>query len=145
MRGDHRKARTIWQRLRGASVARVEVVLFLFVWLAYGAAVNSDHLVKFNLQQIGVEAIVERHQFYLEGSDVPELWPGGDVFLYQGHKYAAKQPGQFMVGAVVYWFLRVLGLRYADNYFLTSALVTFFTTSLVLAASAIAVFRISRK
>src|SRR5437016_5163415 len=145
MRAENRKALSLWQRLRGASITRVEVVLFLFLWLGYGAAINSDNLVKFNLQQIGVEAIVERHQFYLEGSAVPDLFPQGDVFLYQGHKYAAKQPGQSMVGAVVYWVLRVLGLRYANNYLLTSALVTFFTTSLVLAASAIAVFRISRK
>jgi hypothetical protein len=133
------------QAARATIITRVEVVLFLFLWLGYGAAINSDNLVKFNLQQIGVEAIVERHQFYLEGSAVPDLFPQGDVFLYQGHKYAAKQPGQSMVGAVVYWVLRALGLRYADNYLLTSALVTFFTTSLVLAASAVAVFRISRK
>src|SRR5882724_7049577 len=130
---------------RATIITRVEVVLFLFLWLGYGVAINSDNLVKFNLQQIAVEAIVERHQFYLEGSDVPELWPLGDVFLYQGHKYAAKQPGQSMAGAVVYWVLRALGLRYADKYLLTSALVTFFTTSLVLAISAVAVFRIARK
>jgi hypothetical protein len=145
MRAENRKARTLWQRLRSPSVTRVEVVLFLFLWVAYGAAIDSDNLIKFNLQQIGVEAIVERHQFYLEGSDVPELQPLGDVFLYQGHKYAAKQPGQFMAGAGVYWVLRGLGLSYKGNYLLTSALVTFFTTSLVLAVSALAVFRIARK
>ena len=145
MRADNREVQSLWQRVRGASAFRVEVLCFLILWLVYGAAINSDNLVKFNLQQIGVEAIVERHQFYLEGSDVPELWPGGDVFFYQGHKYAAKQPGQFMAGAAVYWVLRGLGLRYKDNYLLTSALVTFFTTSLVLAISAVAVFRIARK
>src|SRR6266851_1043303 len=107
MRAQDEKAGNLWQRVRGASAFRVEVLCFLVLWLVYGAAINSDNLVKFNLQQIGVEAIVERHQFYLEGSDVPELWPGGDVFLYQGHKYAAKQPGQFMAGAAVYWVLRV--------------------------------------
>lgn len=133
----------LWRRLRRASLVRIEVMLFLFLWLAYGAAINSDNLVKFNLQQIGIAAIVERHQFYLEGSDIPELWPGGDVFLYQGHKFAAKQPGQFMAGAGVYWVLRGLGLRYEDNYLLTSALVTFLTSALVLAASAVAVFRIA--
>ena len=73
---------------------------------------NSDNLVKFNLQQIGVEAMVERHQFYLEGSTAPQLWPQGDVFLFAGHKYAAKQPGQFMAGAAVYWVLRAFGLRW---------------------------------
>jgi hypothetical protein len=145
MRAENQKTLSVRQRRRGASLPRVEVVLFLFVWLAYGAAINSDNLVKFNLQQIGVEAIVERHQFYLEGSEVPELWPGGDVFLYQGHKYAAKQPGQFMAGASVYRVLRGLGLSYKNNYLLTSALVTLFTASLVLALSAVAVFKTARK
>jgi hypothetical protein len=145
MRGEDKKLRSFWRRIRGASFARVEVLLFLFLWLGYGTAINSGNLLKFNLQQIGVEALVERHQFYLDGSSVPELWPGGDVFLYEGRKYAAKQPGQFMAGAAVYWVLHALGLRYANNYLLTSALVTFLTTSLVLAASAVAVFRISRR
>jgi hypothetical protein len=144
-RAQNENSISLRQRLRLGPIARLEVLLFLFLWLGYGAAINSDNLVKFNLQQIGVEAIVERHQFYLEGSEVPELWPGGDVFFYQGHKFAAKQPGQSMAGAGVYWVLRAFGLRYANNYLLTSALVTFFTTSLWLAASAIAVFRISRR
>jgi MFS family permease len=127
------------------SMIRVEVLLFLLVWFAYGVVINSDNLLKFNLQQIGVEAIVERHEFYLEGSTAPELQPLGDVFLYQGHKYAAKQPGQFMAGALVYSVLSAFGLRYVNNYLLTSALVTFLTSSLVLALSAIAVFRIARE
>jgi hypothetical protein len=145
MRADEEKPKTFWHRLRRPSLIRLQVLLFLFLWLAYGAAINSDNLSQFNLQQIGVEAIVERHQFYLEGSDVPELFPQGDVFLFQGHKYAAKQPGQYMAGAVVYSVLSKLGLRYKDSYLLTSALVTFFTTSFVLALSAVAVFRIARK
>jgi hypothetical protein len=145
VRAGNQKSVSRLNRAHGASVVRVEVLLFLFLWLAYGAAINSDNLVKFNLQQIGVEAIVERHQFYLESSDVPELWPGGDVFLYRGHKYAAKQPGQFMAGAGVYWVLRGLGLTYKNNYLLTSALVTFLTTALVLAGSAVGVFRIARR
>ncbi len=130
-------------RSRAISILRLEVLLFLLVWCAYGVAINSDNLLKFNLQQIGVEAIVERHQFYLEGSTAPELQPLGDVFLHQGHKFAAKQPGQFMAGAVVYSVLNACGLRYVNNYLLTSALVTFLTASLVLALSAVAVFRIA--
>lgn len=125
-------------------VARFEVLLFLLLWFVYGAAINSDNLLQFNLQQIGVEAIVERGHFYLEGSVSTHLQPLGDVFLHDGHKYAAKQPGQFMAGAVVYAVLRACGLTYTDNYAVTAALVTFFTTSLVLAASAVAVFRIAR-
>ncbi|MGB8508469.1 MAG: hypothetical protein WCD76_08685 [Pyrinomonadaceae bacterium] len=126
------------------SITRVEILLFLSLWFVYGAAINSDNLLQFNLQQIGVEAIVERGHFYLEGSTSAHLQPLGDVFLHDGHKYAAKQPGQFMAGAVIYGVLRAVGLSYTNNYLLVSALVTFFTTSLALAASNIAVFRISR-
>jgi 4-amino-4-deoxy-L-arabinose transferase-like glycosyltransferase len=121
------------------------VLLFLLLWFAYGAAINSSNLLEFNLQQIGVEAMVERGHFYLEGSTSPHLQTRGDVFEYKGHKYAAKQPGQFMAGAIIYSLLHKLGLDYANNYLLTSALITFFTTSLVLAASGVALFEIARE
>ncbi len=137
---------SLWQRVSGGAVStiRLEVLLFLLLWFAYGVAINSANQSGFNLPHIGVEAIVERHQFYLEGSRVPELQPYGDVFLYQGHKYAAKQPGEAMAGAIAYSALRAAGLRYSENYLLTSALVTFLTTSLVLAASAVGVFGIAQ-
>ena len=122
------------------SAARLRVLLFLVLWLVYGAAINSSNLLDFDLQQIGVEAIVERGHFYLEGSKSAQLQTKGDVFEYRGHKYAAKQPGQFMAGSVVYFLLHQLGLGYVNHYLITSALVTFFTTSLVVAASGVALF-----
>lgn len=123
---------------------RLEIFLFLLVWLVYGLTVNSRNLEAFNLQQMGVEAIVERGSFYVEGSRSPQLQPLGDVFVYKGHKYAAKQPGQFMTGALVYFFLHLFGLDYLKNYLLTSALVTFFTASLVTAISAVVVYRLAQ-
>ena len=137
------KRNTIWIN-RATSVVRLEVLIFLLLWFAYGMAVNSDNQFRFNLPHVSVEAMVERHQLYLEGSSLPELQPWGDVFLYHGHKYAAKQPGEAMAGAIAYFALRAAGLRYSENYYLTSALVTFLTTSLVLAASAVGVFGIAR-
>jgi hypothetical protein len=127
------------------SATRLRLLLFLVVWFAYGAAINSSNLFDFDLQQIGVEALVERGHFYLEGSASPHLQTKGDVFEYRGHKYAAKQPGQFMAGAVAYFLLHKLGLNYVDHYLLASALVTFLTTSLVLAASGVALFGIARE
>lgn len=123
---------------------RLEILLFLLVWLAYGLTINSRNLEAFNLQQMGVEAIVERGAFHVEGSRSPRLQPLGDVFDYNGHKYAAKQPGQFMAGAIVYFFLHLAGLDYVNNYLLTSALVTFFTASLVAALSATLLYRLAR-
>lgn len=122
---------------------RLEILLSLLVWLAYGLTINSRNLEAFNLQQMGVEAIVERGAFHVEGSRSPRLQPLGDVFYYKGHKYAAKQPGQFMAGALVYFFLHLVGLDYVNNYLLTSALVTFFTASLVAALSAALLYRLA--
>ena len=132
----------------------LELSLFLFVWSVCGLAINSRNLNAFNLQQAGIEAMVERRQFSLEGSGTPQFQikvyyyedgrPFGDTFMYNGRQFAAKQPGQFMLGAVVYFFLRLFGLTYLGNYTLTSALVSFFTSSAATAAAALAVFRITR-
>jgi hypothetical protein len=124
---------------------RLSVLLFLLLWFAYGAAINSSNLLDFDLQQIGVEAMVERHHFFLEHEIPHHRQSKGDVFTYEGHNYAAKQPGQFMVGALVYFLLHKLGLSYVNNYLLTSALVTFFTTSFVLAVSGVAFLGIARE
>lgn len=131
----------------GARLVRLEWLLFLSLWLAYGVAANSGNLEAFRLQQAGVEAYVERGHLYLEGSSVPELQvkPVVDAFLYEGHVYPAKQPGQFMAGALAYLPLHALGLSYAGDYLLTAALVTFLTASLVMAAASIALFRAARE
>lgn len=127
-----------------ALFGRTEAILFISLWLIYGLLINSDNLQAFNLQQMGVESMVERGHFYLEGSTTQNLQPLGDTFSYAGHTYAAKQPGQFMVGAVVYYMLHYFGLSYRNNYLLCSALVTFLTTSLATAAAAVFVFRLAR-
>jgi hypothetical protein len=100
-------------------------------------------VTSFNLQQMGVEAIVERGVFHVDGSPTPELEPGGDVFEHDGHLYAAKQPGQFMAGALAYAPLHWLGLSYRSGFLLSAALVTFFTASLFTAAAAVAIFRLA--
>ena len=122
---------------------RTQLLLFLFLWFAYGLTINSGNLTAFGLQHAGIEAYVERHHLYLEGSQVEllKVQPVVDAFLYNGHIYPAKQPGQFMVGAVAYTPLHLLGLRYSNHYLLTAALVTFVTASLLTALGALAVFR----
>ena len=140
--GDHAQPNT-----RPTANARLALLLFLLLWLAYGVALNSGNLYAFGLQQIGIEAYVERRTFYIEGSPDPrfQVKPEGDCFLYDGHIYPAKQPGQFMAGALVYFPLHALGLSYRDNYLLTAALVTFFTASLLTALAGVAVFAAARE
>jgi hypothetical protein len=129
-----------WRRRLRSPQAR----LFLGLWLVYGILIDSGDLEAFNLQQMGVEAIVERGSLSVGGSPTPELQPGGDVFEHDGRLYAAKQPGQFFAGAFVYFFLHLLGLSYLENYLVVAALVTWLTASLATAAAATLLFRLAR-
>jgi hypothetical protein len=125
---------------------RVEVLLFLSLWFFYGCLINSGNLNAFGLQQAVVDAYVSRHHLYLEGATDPRfrVEPAGDAFLFNGHIYPAKQPAGFLMGALVYFPVRALGLNYSSNYLLVAALVTFFTASLVAAISAAFVFQTAR-
>ena len=136
-------------------VVFVELSLFIFVWLVCGLLINTRNLEAFNLQQAGIESMVERKQFSLEGSSTPQFQikvylypdgkPFGDTFSYNGRQYAAKQPGQFMAGALVYFLLHLFGLSYLNHYLLTAALISFFTSSFLTAVAAVVVFRIARE
>ena len=128
------------------SIRRISWLLFFSLWLAYGVLINSSNLEAFTLQQAAPEAYVERGHLYIEGSTVPRLQikPVVDAFLYDEHVYPGKQPGQFMIGALIYAMLYTLGISYSGNYLLAAALVTFLTASLVTAAASIAVLRIAR-
>ena len=81
----------------------------------------------------------------VEGSKVKELVIGDvDNFEYRGHLYAAKQPGQFLIGAAAYFFLHTLGISYTHNFLLASALVTFLTASLIAAVAVLIVLALAR-
>lgn len=116
----------------------------LGLWLVYGVLIDAYDLQSFNLQQLGVESLVERGRLSVDGSTTPQLQPGGDVFEHDGHLFAAKQPGQFLAGALVYAPLHALGLSYGKNYLLVSAWVTWWTASLATALAALCVLQLAR-
>ncbi len=121
------------------------IVLFLFVLGCVAFTINEKNQSDFNLQQIGVESLVSRHTFALEGSSVPQLQPLGDTFHFQGHVYAIKQPGQFVLGAMVYSLLDFVGITYERAYGETASLVTLLTSGVLLAAIAVALYLVSQK
>lgn len=126
---------------------RLYLLFFLALWFIYGVLINSGNLNAFGLQHVGVEAYVARHNFYLEGATDPRLKvePVVDAFLFNGHVYPAKQPGQFMLGALIYFPLHTFGLTYTSNYLVTTALVTFFSAGFVAALSAAFLFSVARR
>ncbi|MCP4320791.1 MAG: hypothetical protein GY787_02805, partial [Alteromonadales bacterium] len=109
----------------------IPMTLFIVSWLFIGATINLADQRVFNLQQMGIDAIVEHGTYTLGHSKHPNLQPLGDVFWKDGQRFAAKQPGQFTLAAIPYFFIRAAGYNYNDNYDLTSSLVTLFSTSLM--------------
>jgi hypothetical protein len=113
------------------------MVVFLLFWLAFGMITNVNNLRSYTLQQAGVDAIVAHGTFTLGHSRQPRLKPAGDTFTLNGRILAAKQPGQFVFGAIPYTALYPLGITYERNYNMAAALVTWLSAGL-LAALALA-------
>jgi len=111
------------------------LAFFFLFWTVYGVTTNVRNGREYNLQQMGVDAIVANHTFAVGLSHLPILQPRGDVFSYRGRTLAAKQPCQFVWGAIPYFVLRSAGITYENNYDLSSSLVTWFSAGLFAAAA----------
>lgn len=124
-------------------VTRIEVLLFLALWLSYGVLITAKNVEDFGQNQATVEAIVDQHRFSIE--DLPNWQVSGDYFGYNERRYMNKQPGQGMVGAVAYAHLRLFGFSYTWDKLFTGALVVFFSASLLTAFAGVVVFRFARE
>jgi hypothetical protein len=113
-------------RLVGSRTA----ALFLLFWLIFGAATNTRNLREQQLQHMGIDALVAHHTFTLNLENHPPFHPIGDYFKFKSDFFAAKQPGQFVWGAIPYFVIHALGVTYESDYDLSTALVTWFSTGL---------------
>lgn len=123
-------------------VRKDSLLIFLFVWLVTGIFINVNDQRAFNLQQMGIDAIVSHQTFTLGHSDLPILKPLGDTFYTDKGILPAKQPGQFALGAVPYFFLKSIGISYEFDYNLTASLVTWFSTSLISALALMLIYEL---
>ena len=117
-----------------------ETALLIGLLAVYAATTNTRGLYHASLHQGVVKALVENHTLYIRDYD-PREPLGGDVFIRDGHVYANKQPGSFLLGAAVYWVLRPTGLSYDRDFYLTAALVGVLTSGLLTALTAVLVYR----
>ena len=116
--------------------------VFLILWLGTGITINLNDQRAFNLQQMGIDAIVSYGTFTLGHSELPILKPLGDTFYVKKGIVPAKQPGQFVTGAVAYFVIKNMGLSYEENYNLTASLVTWMSASLVSAIALTLLFQL---
>ena len=131
----------LFRRLRPTAVVGA---IFLGLLAVYAATTNTRGLYHASLHQGVVQALVEHGTLYIRDYD-PRVPLGGDVFIHDGHVYANKQPGSFLLGAAVYWVLRHAGVEYDRDFYLTAALVGLLTSGLLTAATAVLVHRLARR
>ncbi len=132
-----------WSHRARHWLARPETALLLGLLAVYAATTNTRGLYHASLHQGVVKALVENRTLYIRDYD-PSVPLGGDVFIRDGHVYANKQPGSFLLGAAVYQVLHLVGLSYDRDFYLTAALVGVLTSGLLTALTAVLLYRLAR-
>ena len=113
--------------------ARQTLILTLLVWLTLGSLVNVRDQRSFSLQHAGIESLVERGTFDVRSARAPDIKLAGDRFSYNGRMLAAKQPGQFVWGAVPYLVLYQVGFSYTDDFEFVATFNAWCSSSLAVA------------
>lgn len=130
---------------------RDAALVFLALWVGYGAAINLNDLHRNSLPPAVAEALVERGTFSVGGSRrfvaFDKALPHETRRLFNDFNrhsedvlLPAKQPGHFVLGTLVYWPLTKLGLDLSRDYFVITALMGWLTAGLLGAAGGAALY-----
>lgn len=112
---------------------------FLVVWGGITLTINSANAFNFRLQNATIAALSERGTFTLKELEVPDfrLIVGQETFRIGEDIYPMKQPGQTILGSLIYTQLRKFGINYSDHYMYASQLVTMFSSALLMAVASV--------
>ncbi len=119
---------------------RDAVVIFLGLWLVYGATIDRTDVYDYALQQFVIASLVSKGTYAIGEAGDERFKRITDTFVYEGKRLPAKQPGQFTIGALAYLACSPFGIAYSRDRILASALVTWLTSSLLSALSAACLF-----
>lgn len=121
---------------------RIGISLFLAVAGVYALTLNSWNADFFGLQSATVAALVERGTFALVDQVIPgfNLVEGDETFRYGDKVYPMKQPGQTVAGALFYAPLHAAGIHFTNHYHNAVHFITFFTSVLIMAATAALIY-----
>ncbi len=118
------------------------MAIFLIVTGVLAMTINSWNASAFRLQNAIVAALVERGTFALVDQVIPgfNLVEGTETFKFGKEVYPMKQPGPTILGAMVYYPLYKLGINYRNHFDYVSHLVTFGTSTIMMAIAAVLIF-----
>ena len=128
----------------------LQIILFIFFFGCLSLFLNTTNTSAYGLQGLGISSLIEHGHFYIDDPSSPDTkgylsnatW---DVFQYNDHIYLNKQPGQFIIAGIVYFFLTRLGISYTNNSILVSNLIALCTSVLMTAIMLTLLFNISLK
>jgi len=115
---------------------RDAAIVFVGLWLLYGATIDRFDLHDYALQQFVIASMADKGTYTVGDPATDHMRRIGDTFIYNGRRLPAKQPGQFTIGYLAYLLSSAFGLTYARDRILASAAVTWLTASLLSALSA---------
>lgn len=123
-------------------VHKVGLAIFFLVVGVYTMTINSWNADKFLLQNATVASLVERKSFTLVDKIVPNFYyvVGEETFRIGELIYPMKQPGQTVLGALVYAPLYYMGFDYDRHFHYVSNIVTFFTSTLMMASTTVILY-----
>lgn len=112
--------------------------------------INSKNDRSFGLQPYGIISIAEYGTFYIDKFLEPNkekflsnsTW---DIFEHAGHVYLSKPPGQFLIGALVYFVLKKFGVVSVANVSYTCGLIALSTSVIMTSLMGIMMFNIAFK
>src|SRR2546425_397500 len=96
-------------------LARDAVIVFVGLWLLYGATIDRTDVYDYALQQFVIASMVSRGTYAIGDASTDRLKRTVDTFLYDGRRLPAKQPGQFTIGFLAYLLCSPFGLTYARD------------------------------
>lgn len=123
------------------------IVIFFLVLGILTLSINSWNAKYFGLQNATVAGLVQNKTFALVDQVIPgfNLVEGTETFRFGKHVYPMKQPGPTILGALVYYPLYQLNFTYANHFDYVSHLVTFGTSSIMMAITAVLLYVIVRE
>ncbi len=116
--------------------------IFLIVLGMLTTTINSWNAKYFGLQNATVAALVEKHTFALVDQVIPgfNLVEGTETFRYGKNVYPMKQPGGTILGAMIYAPMYKVGFTFANHFDYVSHLITFGTSSIMMAISSVLMY-----
>ena len=121
--------------------------IFLFTVGVYLMTMNSWNARYFSLQTAVIAGLSEQETFALRDQVFPgfNLVEGDETFRFGSAVYPMKQPGQAVLGSLVYRPLRALNINFVNHYDYAVHIITLFTSTVMVGTVSALLYLMAKK